>query len=100
MTKGIPIQCINTYSLRSGGANVLLLSGFSDREIQKMGRWHSTTFKEYICEELICFSAGMSTKIKHKIGFVNIAAGAYHDITTYIVDQPYTVAPSLPHNFT
>ncbi|KAL7425512.1 hypothetical protein ACHAXH_000039 [Discostella pseudostelligera] len=37
--KGIPIQRINTHSLRSGGANVLALSGYSDTEIQKMGRW-------------------------------------------------------------
>ena len=35
--RGIPLDRIDTHSLRSGGANALALSGFSDREIQKMG---------------------------------------------------------------
>jgi hypothetical protein len=92
-TKGIPLHRIDTHSLRSGGANALSLSGCSDREIQKMGRWRSATFKEYIREELACFSAGMSTKMKHKFGFVNIAAGSCQDITSFLVDQPYTAQP-------
>jgi hypothetical protein len=29
-TKGIPIECINTHSLRSGGANALALAGYLD----------------------------------------------------------------------
>ena len=37
-TKGIPIDRINTHSLRSGGANALALSGYTDTQIQKMGR--------------------------------------------------------------
>ena len=36
--KGIPIQQINMHSLHSGGANALSLSGYSDTQIQKMGR--------------------------------------------------------------
>jgi hypothetical protein len=36
--KGIPISRINTHSLRSGGANALALVGYSDTQIQKMGR--------------------------------------------------------------
>ena len=96
--KGIPIERVDTHSLRSGGANALSLAGYSDREIQKMGRWRSATFKEYIREELACFSAGMSTKMKHKFGFVNIAGGAYHDITSYLVDQPDSVATNTVPN--
>jgi len=38
-TKGIPIHRIDTHSLQSGGANALSLSGYSDTQIQKMGRW-------------------------------------------------------------
>jgi hypothetical protein len=90
--KGIPILRIDTHSLRSGGANALSLSGYSDREIQKMGRWRSTTFKEYIREELACFSAGMSTNMKRKFNFVNIAGGVYTDVTQAIVDAPNTPA--------
>ena len=35
--KGIPIECIDTYSLRMGGTNTLGLSGYSDCQIQKWG---------------------------------------------------------------
>jgi hypothetical protein len=88
--KGIPIERVDTHSLRSGGANALLLSGYSDREIQKMGRWRSATFMTYIREELSCFSAGMSTRMKTKFNFVNITGGVYTDITPTLVNLPYT----------
>jgi hypothetical protein len=58
--KGIPIARINTHTLRSGGANTLALTRYSDTQIQKMGRWHGATFKEYIREELACYARGMS----------------------------------------
>lgn len=93
--KGIPIQRINTHSLRSGGANVLALSGYSDTEIQKMGRWRSATFKEYIREELACYARNMSKKMKQKFHFVNIAGNAFHDVTSELVLSNYatTLAP-------
>jgi hypothetical protein len=87
--KGIPIDRVDTHSLRSGGANALSLAGFSDRDIQKMGRWRSETFKEYIREELACFSEGMSKKMKLRFAFVNIAGGVYTDITEQVVPLPY-----------
>ena len=43
--KGIPINQIDTYSLRGSCANALSLSGYSDREIQKIGWWKSNTFR-------------------------------------------------------
>ena len=48
--KGIPIERVDIHSLRYGGANVLSLAGYSNRDIQKMGRWIGGTFKEYIRE--------------------------------------------------
>ena len=45
-THNIPVDRIDTRSLRSGGANALSLSGYSDRQIMKMGRWKSATFME------------------------------------------------------
>ena len=42
-TKGIPIDRIDTQSLRSGGANALLLAEYSDTQIQKMGQWRGAT---------------------------------------------------------
>ena len=71
--KGIPIWRINTHSLRSGGANALSLSGYSETQIQKMGRWRGATFKEYIREELACYTRNMSQDMKRKFNFVNIA---------------------------
>ena len=43
--KGIPVERLYTHSLRSVGANGLLLLGYSDRYIQKMGRWIGETSK-------------------------------------------------------
>jgi hypothetical protein len=79
-TKGIPIKRINTHSLRSGGANALALAGYSDMQIQKMGRWRGATFKEYIREELACYARGMSRDMKQKFNFVNIAGNAFTEI--------------------
>ena len=68
-TRGIPIKRVDTHSLRSRCANALALSGYLDTQIQKMGRWKGATFKEYIREELACYSAGMSSKMKRNFKF-------------------------------
>lgn len=86
---GIPIERIDTHSLRCGGANALSLSGYSDTQIQKMGRWRGATFKEYIREQLACFSEGMSTAMKQTFQFVNVEGGVYSDVTSTIVTSPY-----------
>ena len=70
--KVIPIDRVDTRSLRSGVADSLLLAGYSDRDINKMGRWRGGTFKEYIREELHCFVEGMSTAMKQDFKFGNI----------------------------
>ena len=59
--KGITMDRVDTHSLRSGGSNALLLAGYSDRDIQKMGRWRGGTFKDYTRGELHCFAEVMST---------------------------------------
>ncbi len=64
--KCIPIECINIHSLISGGTNVLAYAGYSDTQIQKMGRWFGATFKEYIRNELSCFSKIMFCDINIK----------------------------------
>jgi hypothetical protein len=94
--KGIPIDRIDTHSLRSGGANALSLAGYSDTQIQKMGRWCGATFKEYILEELACFSEGMSRSMKRTCDFVNIASNAFNTITDDILDREYEVNVSAP----
>jgi hypothetical protein len=97
IAKGIPIKRIDTHSLRSGGANALSLAGFSDTQTQKMGRWRGATFKEYVREELASFSEGMSTKMKQKFHFVNVAGNSMNDITESIIASEYTVNATQEH---
>ena len=87
--KGIPVDKVDTHSLRGGGANALSLAGYSDREIQKMGRWRGKTFMEYIREDLACFSKGMSKNMKRRFGFMNIAGGHFQEITAVVVATDY-----------
>jgi hypothetical protein len=84
-------------SLRSRGANALALSGYSDTQIQKMGRWKGTRFKEYIREELACYSAGMSSnsKMKRNFKFVNISGTAYNDVTGKCLEEDYNINLSM-----
>jgi hypothetical protein len=89
LTRGIPISSVDTHSLRSGGANALALSGYSDTQIQKMGRWRGKMFKDYIREDLACYSAGMSTNMKQNFKFVNIAGNVYNDVTDECVEREY-----------
>ena len=95
---GIPIERVDTHSLRAGGANALHLAGYTDTEIQKMGRWRSDTFKEYITEGLAVFSKDMSHKMKKKhFQFVNVQGGVdsdVRDITEALILSPYEVAAS------
>ncbi len=91
MTKGIPIDRIDTHSLQSDGANALSLFGYSDTQIQKMGRWRGATFKEYIREELTCFSEGMPKSMKKKFDFVNITGNAFNTITDNLIDREYKI---------
>lgn len=90
-SRGFPTDRIDTHSLRSGGANALSLAGYTDRQIQKMGRWKGATFKEYIREELHVFSKGMSKDMKRKFQFVNISGGIFHDVTDAAVATEYNV---------
>jgi hypothetical protein len=91
LAKGIPIDRIDTHFCRSGGANALSLAGYSDTQIQKMGRWRGATFKEYIHEELACFSEGMSRSMKWTFDFINIAGNAFNTIMEDLIDREYEV---------
>jgi len=48
--RGIPINRVDTHSLRSGGACTLSIAGYLDWDIMKMGQWspNSKAFMEYI----------------------------------------------------
>ena len=72
--RGIPLKRVDTHSLRSGGACALKLSGKSDTDIKKMGRWspQSSSFLEYIQQQLSTFSVGMSTDMSNIARFTNM----------------------------
>jgi hypothetical protein len=93
-TRGIPIERIDTHSLRIGGANALSLAGYSDRQIQKMGRWRGERFKEYVQEQLSNFSKGMSRSMKKCFWFVNVEGGIFHDVTSTVLAAAYNVQVS------
>ena len=93
-SRGMPIDLIDTHSLRGGGAMALHLNGYSDRQIMKMGRWRSNTFMEYICEHLDKFSEGMSKAMAKRFQFVNVQGGTLHNVTSLIVSLPDSVAES------
>ncbi len=91
MARGIPVDCIDTHLLQSGGANALSLAGYSDAQIQKMGRWRGATFKEYIRVELAGFSAGMSRSMKQRFDLVNIAGNAFNIIMDDLLAREYEI---------
>ena len=90
----IPLDRIDTHSFRAGGANALFRAGYSDTQIQKMGRWRGETFKEYISDQLSTFSKGMSKNMMKSFNFVNIAAGILKDVTTLTLNRAYQVNSS------
>ena len=65
---------IGAHSLRAGGATALKLSGASDIDIKKYGRWSSLTFTQYIHTQIAHLSSRVSTKMSKVLPFVNIAA--------------------------
>ena len=95
-TRGIPVDKVDTHSLRIGGANALSLNGYSKEQIQKMGRWRGDTFLEYIRESLADFSMGMSMAMSKSFGFVSLEAGVYNDVTESTIASDYNVAVSVP----
>ena len=54
------------HSIRSGEAMSMFSSGVSEIIIQKVGRWESFAFLEYIREQVETFTYGVSTKMFKK----------------------------------
>ncbi len=54
-----------------------------------MGRWKGATFKEYVHKALASFSEAMSTKMKQKFHFVNVAGNSMYNVTETIIASEY-----------
>ena len=52
-----------------------------------MRRWKGASFKEYIHEDLACYSGGMSKDMKRQFGFVNILVGVNKDILVDVANN-------------
>ena len=76
------------------------MAGYMDRQIQKMGRWRSDTFKEYISDQLSTFSDGMSTDMKKTFNFVNIAGGELAKVTRAMLAPEYSSHASAVYMIT
>ena len=63
---------IGLHSIRSGGAMAMFLSGISVIVIQRVGRWSSEAFLEYIRDQVESFTAGVSKKMLAHETFFNL----------------------------
>jgi len=64
---------IGSHSLRAGGAMAMYLNNFSAIQIQRAGRWTSTTFLDYIHGQLDATTAGLAQAMAWPIPFLNMA---------------------------
>jgi len=60
---GFTKEDVGLHSLRSGGAMAMFLSGVATLIIQRVGRWESDAFMEYIREQVETFTLGVSSKM-------------------------------------
>ena len=71
-TLGFTKEDVGLHSIRSGGAMAMFLSGVSTIIIQRVGRWESEAFMEYIREQVESFTAGISTKMIQNESFYHL----------------------------
>ena len=71
--RGIDPDLLGSHSLRAGGAMALKLQHYADTLIQKLGRWSSTTWLQYIHTQIAHLSKGVASKMSEDLPFYNIA---------------------------
>jgi len=69
---GFIIDNIGSHSLRAGGAMAMFLSKRDTIAIQKAGRWTSTTFLDYIHNQIDVVTRGLSQSMSTAIPFINM----------------------------
>ena len=73
---GYDLQRIGPHSLRASGAMQLKLNGASDAMVQKMGRWTSTTWLQYLHGQISCLTRGLSEKMATPVLYFNVGTRA------------------------
>ena len=74
-TLGFLKDDVGLHSIRSGGAMAMFLSGTSVIVIQRVGRWSSEAFLEYIREQVETFTLDVSRNIIQYEHFFDLNAG-------------------------
>ena len=75
-TLGFKKEEIGLHSIRSGGAMAMFLSGTSVIVIQRVGRWSSEAFLEYIRDQVETFTLNVSKKMLKYEEFFNLSLEA------------------------
>jgi hypothetical protein len=74
--QGYDLRRIGPHSLRASGAMQLALNGISDSMIQKLGRWSSSTWLQYLHGQISCLTRGVSARMATPVLYVNIGTRA------------------------
>jgi integrase len=74
--QGYDLRRIGPHSLRASGAMQLALNGVSDSMIQKLGRWSSSTWLQYLHGQISCLTRGVSARMATPVLYVNIGTRA------------------------
>ena len=71
---GFTKEEVGLHSIRSGGAMAMFLSNVSEIIIQRVGRWESTAFLEYIREQVENFTHGVSRRMLENENFYHLSS--------------------------
>jgi hypothetical protein len=74
--QGYDLLRIGPHSLRASGAMQLKLNGVSDSMIQKMGRWSSNTWLQYLHGQISCLTRGLSARMATPVLYFNVGTRA------------------------
>jgi hypothetical protein len=74
--QGYDLLRIGPHSLRASGAMQLKLNGVSDSMIQKMGRWSSNTWLQYLHGQISCLTRGLSASMATPVLYFNVGTRA------------------------
>jgi hypothetical protein len=72
ISRGYNLDRISLYSLRTGGAMAMKLSGASDSIIMQVGRWPSLLYLTYIHSQIGALTARAAWKMSTDFTFQNV----------------------------
>lgn len=90
---GFTSEDIGLHSIRSGGAMAMFLSGVSTIIIQRIGRWSSKAFLEYIREQVESFTVGVSQKMLDFEQFFALGKDTRQSIEVHNSSQNIKIGP-------